>query len=194
MIRTKPGQKIALEKVEATLAQLEKLEQKAKEDLSLRESIYFLREQLQSALKKGYSYKDLSEILAQQEISISEATLKQYLREIEKEKRLRKQRTKSKQVKSASKVKQTEVKQTDEKNNENLQQNSVTSTESLSTESPQKRDGDSGEDAQQTQDLQSQTPKSESTQPVAESKAVSQTKASKTTKRQTRKTSRSNVN
>ncbi len=68
------------------------------------------------------------------------------------------------------------------------------STKSLSTESPQKPDGGSGEDFEETQDLQSQTPKSESTQPIAESKAVSQTKASKTTKRQTRKTSRSNVN
>lgn len=103
MVRTKTGQKIPLEKVQATLSQLEQLEEKAKEELSLRESIYFLREKLQSALKKGYTYQDLSEILAQQEIKISAATLKQYLTEIEKEKRSRQRGGKS------TKTKQTDV-------------------------------------------------------------------------------------
>jgi len=60
------------------------LSQKPKEELSLRESIYFLRDKLRLALKKGYSYQDLSELLEQQEIMISAATLKQYLTEIDK--------------------------------------------------------------------------------------------------------------
>lgn len=89
MVRTTPGQKIPLDKLQATLSTLEKLEQKAKDELSLRESIAFLSEKLQSALKKGYSYQDLVEILVQQEIKISAATLKQYLTELEKEKRSR---------------------------------------------------------------------------------------------------------
>ncbi|MEH2324071.1 MAG: hypothetical protein V7K32_10945 [Nostoc sp.] len=99
MVRTTPGQKIPIDKLSRTLAELEKLEEKAKEELSLRESIDFLREQLQSALKKGYSYQDLSELLKKQEIKVSAATLKQYLTEIEKEKRSRQRRAnKPKQV------------------------------------------------------------------------------------------------
>jgi hypothetical protein len=86
MARIKTGQKIPLDKLQTTLSELEKLEEKAKDELSLRESIYFLREKLQSALKKGYSYTDLSEILAKQEIKISAATLKQYLNEVDKQK------------------------------------------------------------------------------------------------------------
>lgn len=89
MVRTTPSQKIPLDKLQATLSTLEKLEDKAKDELSLRESVAFLSEKLQSALKKGYSYQDLAEILVQQEIKISAATLKQYLTELEKEKRSR---------------------------------------------------------------------------------------------------------
>jgi hypothetical protein len=99
MARIKTGQKIPLDKLQTTLSELEKLEEKAKEELSLRESIYFLREKLQSALKKGYSYKDLSEILAKQEIKISAATLKQYLSEIEKGKHNRQRGGKSLKIK-----------------------------------------------------------------------------------------------
>jgi len=96
MVRTTPGQKIPLDKLQSTLSALEKLEEKAKDELSLRESIAFLSEKLQSALKKGYSYQDLAEILVQQEIKISAATLKQYLTELEKEKRSRPRGGKSK--------------------------------------------------------------------------------------------------
>ncbi|MEH2238981.1 hypothetical protein [Nostoc sp.] len=101
MVSTTPGQKIPIDKLQATLASLEKLEQKDKEELSLPESVYFLRDQLKSALKKGYSYLDLSEILKIQEIKVSAATFKQYLTEIEKEKRSRKIRVKAKPVLSA---------------------------------------------------------------------------------------------
>ena len=55
-----------------------------KEELSLRESIYLLRDKLRNALKKGYIYQDLSELLEEKEILISAATLKQYLTAIEK--------------------------------------------------------------------------------------------------------------
>ena len=90
MSRTKPGQKIRIEKLETTLGKLEKLEKKQQEELSLKESIYFLREQLESALKKGYSYQDLAEILLSDGINISAATLKQYLNESIQEKRSKK--------------------------------------------------------------------------------------------------------
>ena len=85
MASSKTVQKVHIDKLQLTLVKLEQLEEKPKEELSVRESIYFLRDKLRSALKKGYSYQDLSEILEKQEILISAATLKQYLTESSKE-------------------------------------------------------------------------------------------------------------
>ncbi len=50
-------------------------------------------------MKKGYSYQDLSEILEEQEIIISAATLKQYLIESSKEATKSRRSAKSGQVK-----------------------------------------------------------------------------------------------
>lgn len=85
MATAKPNQKIHVDKLQATLSKLEQLEQKQKSELTLRESIYLLRDKLRGALKKGYSYEDLSEILEAQGILVSAATLKQYLTESKKE-------------------------------------------------------------------------------------------------------------
>lgn len=85
MATAKPNQKIHVDKLQATLEKLEQLEKKQPEELTLRESIYLLRDKLRSALKKGYSYEDLSEILEAQGILVSAATLKQYLTESNKE-------------------------------------------------------------------------------------------------------------
>lgn len=85
MANAKPNQKIHVDKLQATLEKLEQLEKKRSEELTLRESIYLLRDKLRGALKKGYSYQDLSEILEQQGILVSAATLKQYLTESNKE-------------------------------------------------------------------------------------------------------------
>jgi len=101
MASSKTVQKVHIDKLQATLVKLEQLEQKPKEELSVRESIYFLRDKLQSALKKGYTYQDLSEILAEQEISISAATLKQYLTESNKEVTKSRRSAKSGQAKQA---------------------------------------------------------------------------------------------
>jgi hypothetical protein len=84
MVKAKPNQKIHVDKLQTAFDKLDQLESKPKEELSLRESIFFLHNKLTSALKKGYSYQDLSEILAEQDILISAATLKQYLTEIGK--------------------------------------------------------------------------------------------------------------
>ncbi len=84
MVRTKTNQKVHIDKLKLIDDKLGDLKEKPKEELTLRESIYFLRDKLKSALKKGYSYQDLSEILSEQEILISAATLKQYLTEIKK--------------------------------------------------------------------------------------------------------------
>ncbi len=90
MSKSKRNQKIHVDKLQTTLDKLEQLEAKPKQELTLRESIYFLREKLKKALKKGYNYQDLSEILAEQGIFISAATLKQYLTDISKESKSRK--------------------------------------------------------------------------------------------------------
>ncbi|MEO0011631.1 MAG: hypothetical protein RLZZ535_20 [Cyanobacteriota bacterium] len=84
MVRTKPGQKIRVDTLQTALSKLEQLESKPKSELNLRESIFFLKDKLNSALKKGYSYQDLSEILSEQQILISAATLKQYLTDMSK--------------------------------------------------------------------------------------------------------------
>lgn len=85
MATAKPNQKIHVDKLSATLEKLDSLDVKQKSELTLRESIYLLRDKLRSALKKGYSYEDLSEILESQGILVSAATLKQYLTESNKE-------------------------------------------------------------------------------------------------------------
>ena len=99
MASSKTVQKVHIDKLQATLVKLDQLEQKPKEELSVRESIYFLRDKLRSALKKGYSYQDLSKILERQEILISAATLKQYLTESSKEATKSRRSAKSGQVK-----------------------------------------------------------------------------------------------
>ena len=85
MATAKPNQKIHVDKLSATLSKLDSLEQKQKSELTLRESIYLLRDKLRAALKKGYSYEDLSEILEGEGILVSAVTLKQYLTETKKE-------------------------------------------------------------------------------------------------------------
>ncbi len=130
MVKTKPNQKIHVDKLQTTLAKLGQLKEKPKSELNLRESIYYLREKLKSALKKGYSYQDLSEILAEQEILISAATLKQYLTEINKQSAARKKRISSRQSQkstsssdesSSSKSSEDLTKSNDESNQDSLQ-------------------------------------------------------------------------
>ena len=102
MSKSKRNQKIHVDQLQTTLDKLEHLKAKPKEELTLRESIYFLKDKLKKALKKGYSYQDLSEILAEQEIFISAATLKQYLSGISKESTSRKRSKLGKSKKSNS--------------------------------------------------------------------------------------------
>lgn len=102
MVKAKPNQKINVDKLTTALDKLEQLETKPKSELTLRESIYFLRDKLKSALKKGYSYEDLSEILAEQEILVSAATLKLYLTESSKKSASRSKKSKSSSASASS--------------------------------------------------------------------------------------------
>jgi hypothetical protein len=70
---------VKLAQVEEARTFLQSLPEKSKEDLSLKEAIDKLREPLQAALAKGYSYQDLAAQLEKQGIKISATTLKNYL-------------------------------------------------------------------------------------------------------------------
>ncbi|MEL7419595.1 MAG: hypothetical protein AAGK10_13610 [Cyanobacteria bacterium J06555_3] len=114
MVRTKQGQKIHVDTLQTALEKLEQLKTKPKSELNLRESIFFLKDKLNSALKKGYSYQDLSEVLEEQDILISAATLKQYLTEMGK-KKSRSRKKKSKTTSSSDSGSQTSTNMNDSK-------------------------------------------------------------------------------
>ena len=135
MVKTKPNQKIHVDKLNTTLDKLSQLKEKPKEELTLRESIYVLRDKLKSALKKGYSYQDLSEILEEQEILISASTLKQYLTEISKESSNRRKRKKS--------VKSNNGNSSDKTNNSKFQAELIKSSSENTTLSRSKSNKDS---------------------------------------------------
>jgi len=65
--------------VEQAKAFLQELPEKPKEDLSLKEAVERMKEPLQLALGKGYSYDSLAKMLSEQGIKISALTLKNYL-------------------------------------------------------------------------------------------------------------------
>ncbi|MEL6442147.1 MAG: hypothetical protein AAFQ80_23245 [Cyanobacteria bacterium J06621_8] len=112
MAKAKPNQKFQIDKLDRALEALDKLETKPKSELSLRESIYFLRGKLNAALKKGYSYDDLSSILAEQEILVSAATLKLYLTESSKSRKKKLSLSRSPKNQAAFSSKQSSVSST----------------------------------------------------------------------------------
>jgi septum formation inhibitor MinC len=65
--------------VEQAGSYLQELPEKPKENLSLREAVGQLRDQIQAALAKGYSYDDLAKMLTEKGIEISATTLKSYV-------------------------------------------------------------------------------------------------------------------
>ena len=66
------------EAVSTTIAFLEGLPEKEKEDLSLREAIGQMQETIKTALARGYSYEDVAKMLSEKGIKISALTLKNY--------------------------------------------------------------------------------------------------------------------
>ena len=83
MSSTKRNQKIHVDTIDNTIASLKELEPKPQLELTLRETIAKMEVHLRGAIKKSYSYEDLSGILAEQNILISAGTLKQYLKELD---------------------------------------------------------------------------------------------------------------
>jgi hypothetical protein len=98
---------------------LEQLSTKPKSELTLRESILFLKDKLTAALKKGYNYQDLSEILSEQDILVSAATLKLYLTDISKKSSSRKRKDKSSSIKTVKVSQKTSTSVTDPQEDEN---------------------------------------------------------------------------
>jgi predicted transcriptional regulator len=66
---------------------LQKLPEAKKEEITLRYAVAELRETLNQALKKGYTYSDLAALLEKQGMEISPLTLSQYLTEVNGEAR-----------------------------------------------------------------------------------------------------------
>ncbi|WAL58951.1 hypothetical protein [Thermocoleostomius sinensis] len=69
-------QKQAIDQVNTSL---QELPAKPKDNLSLREAVNLLQDEIRSALAKGYSHEDLAAIFADQGIEISALTLKRYV-------------------------------------------------------------------------------------------------------------------
>ena len=92
MTKTKRNQRIHVDKVDTTIATLKELEPLPKFELTLRETIAKMEVHLRGAIKKGYSCQDLSGILAKQDILISAATLKQYLKGLDKSSKSRRRK------------------------------------------------------------------------------------------------------
>ncbi|NJO99170.1 MAG: hypothetical protein HC764_26895 [Pleurocapsa sp. CRU_1_2] len=69
-------------------------------------------------MKKGYSYQDLSDVLSEQEILISAATLKQYLTDISKKSSSRKRKNQSSSIKSVKASQKTSTSVTDSQEDE----------------------------------------------------------------------------
>ncbi|QZZ19091.1 hypothetical protein J5X98_16910 [Leptothermofonsia sichuanensis E412] len=57
---------------------LEDLPEKTKEELSLREAVGQMQEQIKAALDKGYNYEEIAKMLSEKGIKISALTLKNY--------------------------------------------------------------------------------------------------------------------
>jgi len=69
-------QQSAIQQVETLL---QALPEKPAEEVSARAAVLQLQDQLKAALERGYSYAELSTILAEQGINLTAATLKTYL-------------------------------------------------------------------------------------------------------------------
>lgn len=65
--------------IDQATAALQDLPDKPKENVSLREAVDLLQDDIIAALNKGYSYEEMTEVLSKQGISIAPSSLKHYL-------------------------------------------------------------------------------------------------------------------
>jgi hypothetical protein len=70
---------IQIQAIDQVNASLQDLPEKPKDNLSLREAVNLLQDEIRVALAKGYTHEDLAAIFADQGIEISALTLKRYV-------------------------------------------------------------------------------------------------------------------
>ena len=102
-----PKKSTKLETVDELKKELLELTPKPKQELTLRDTVFCLQEELSRALKLGYSYEDLVKLLKNKGVEISTETLKNYLGEA---KRKTRSTPKKKMIPKETSVDTTEVK------------------------------------------------------------------------------------
>jgi uncharacterized membrane protein len=93
---------------------LQDLPKKVKEEHSLREAVKAMYPTIRGVLKKGYSYSEVATMLKKAEITISGATLRQYVQEIVKQHKKSSQIVQKDERSSSSEVVQSQTIDSDE--------------------------------------------------------------------------------
>jgi hypothetical protein len=93
---------------------LQNLPKKVKEEHSLREAVKAMYPTIRGVLKKGYSYSEVATMLKKAEITISGATLQQYVQEIVKQHKKPNQTVQKDERSSSSEVVQSQTIDNDE--------------------------------------------------------------------------------
>lgn len=73
--------------IETAIKKLEAAPQKQKDEHTLRESIELMKDAIKGILERGYNYDEVAAMLSESDITISGATLKQYMTALTKKKR-----------------------------------------------------------------------------------------------------------
>lgn len=73
--------------IDAAIKKLEAAPQKQKDEHTLRESIELMKDAIKGILERGYNYDEVAAMLSESNITISGATLKQYMTALTKKKR-----------------------------------------------------------------------------------------------------------
>lgn len=81
--------------IEKVVAALQELPKKPKEDFALREAIAEMRSEIESVLKRGYSFEEVASFLSDNEIQIKPVTLKQYLADMRRKASKKRSRARS---------------------------------------------------------------------------------------------------
>ncbi|NJO78550.1 MAG: hypothetical protein HC827_08485 [Cyanobacteria bacterium RM1_2_2] len=89
--------------IDQATAALQDLPDKPKENVSLREAVDLLQDDIIAALNKGYSYEEMTEVLSQQGISIAPSSLKHYLARSKRQAQPKTAATKTRQPRSTAK-------------------------------------------------------------------------------------------
>lgn len=88
--------------IDQATAALQDLPDKPKENVSLREAVDLLQDDIIAALNKGYSYEEMTEVLSKQGISIAPSSLKHYLARSKRQAQPKATATKTRQPRSTA--------------------------------------------------------------------------------------------